>query len=78
MQDLNDRLLAVEKQLDRIEKGLQGNKDCLHHIAQKLDQSISLAAIQCGLDSIMIMLRSLRGDDWQGEERRRALKQVRK
>ena len=34
--DLNDRLLAVEKQLDRIEKGLQGNKDCLHHIAQKL------------------------------------------
>ena len=38
MQDLNDRLLAVEKQLDRIEKGLQGNKDCLHHIAQKLER----------------------------------------
>ena len=40
--DLNDRLLAVEKQLDRIEKGLQGNKDCLHHIAQKLTVLVQL------------------------------------
>ena len=56
--DLNDRLLAVEKQLDRIEKGLQGNKDCLHHIAHKLSRLLS--------------------GEWQGEERRRPLQQVRK
>lgn len=36
MQDLNDRLLVVEKQLDRIESGIQRNRDCLHNIAQKL------------------------------------------